>query len=972
LILKDLLFSPISVDKITVFGVRPPELGFVGHVGKYYRWFERERPVPPKDAELLHVAMVNFDVMKTGWVDGLNCRVRVRCMAIPEILEYLESEERREPAPRAVYRLFLKLRECMELKVEEVLQRGQVGVDLVIMQNMFLVVGDVTRLPIPVYSNIKPTQPHRFLIHVLLSMGDFSNELELWEQGSIREAFLKARLICEADLEGSVKKLVRKYIMEQLLFMPGGTQMFDRLCVAAHSVLSSVLLLGEVPVEEMPSVLYTSLRQETTEKVENAIKMRRETLARVCISAVGSVGAITNMPSAEELIACTKNNRYPHEITLIRAERQSAESFEEQMACYSSCREAIEKYIETIPTFTKCRAITGGPGCGKTFVMIVSAVQAMALGLCVMIICLLAKRADLLGGIHVHAFFCIPVHENASVQRLAELAVISLYKNPEKLAFIQRLDVLFFDELGQVAAELISCLDLIFRMVRKSDQFFGGVLVIGTIDPVQLRPIKGRPFLLSPFVLTCFAFSLLTHSVRAADDVFFQRIQDISRMLTHLYTPEILEEMKELLLTHCTFVDSWSDPRITDTMLRCFGRNAAIRKEAKRFMNEIVSSGRRVLYREADDFELSTLSHSDWMPASATVSKALTKEVKEPKRLPFYDMAVYEMTYNKANHFTQSQIAVLYEMPSRTVLDSFGDIKVMLAPVGCKSVPEGVAHPEDLLAHGWRLERVGLAPERSHSVRVGTKGKRHQYGLRHRVSSTVHAVMGSGLGHLVTKLSRTDPLYRLWEKEQIVVLLSRTERARDIIFVGDRQETVDAILQVIQIRSQYSEYMDHIVRVLSDVGDSRNRIREVPALNQSLHPFRPIDVVVPNDPSGYCYILLSMRDRRVTYIGETKRLVKRIEEHNSGYGSEGSSDYRLRPWALLAFVSGFDGNHRAMLAFEYQWKMARDFHHLTDPMQIADLGRRLIADWGERNSDGPNLRYIATGTIGVLSSDSEN
>jgi hypothetical protein len=174
-------------------------------------------------------------------------------------------------------------------------------------------------------------------------------------------------------------------------------------------------------------------------------------------------------------------------------------------------------------------------------------------------------------------------------------------------------------------------------------------------------------------------------------------------MLTHLYTPpKILEEMKELVLRHCTFVGSWSDPRITDTMLRCFGRNAAIRKEAKHFMNEIVSSGRRVLYCEADHFELSTLSHSDWQPASRTVSHTLTKEVKEAELLPFYDIAVYEMTYNKGNHFTQSQIAVLLDMPTSAVLESFGDIKVMLAPAGCKSVPEGIARPEDLQAHGWR------------------------------------------------------------------------------------------------------------------------------------------------------------------------------------------------------------------------------------------------------------------------------
>ena len=126
---------------------------------------------------------------------------------------------------------------------------------------MFFVLGDHTKLPIPVFSNIKPTQPHRFLIHVLLSMGEYNNELELWEQGTIKNAFVMGRLISHSHLEESVNNLVRRYVMEQLLFMPGGTQMFDRLCVAAHSVLTSTLLQDEMPIFEMPSVLYTSLRQ---------------------------------------------------------------------------------------------------------------------------------------------------------------------------------------------------------------------------------------------------------------------------------------------------------------------------------------------------------------------------------------------------------------------------------------------------------------------------------------------------------------------------------------------------------------------------------------------------------------------------------------------------------------------------------------------------------------------------------------
>jgi predicted GIY-YIG superfamily endonuclease len=351
--------------------------------------------------------------------------------------------------------------------------------------------------------------------------------------------------------------------------------------------------------------------------------------------------------------------------------------------------------------------------------------------------------------------------------------------------------------------------------------------------------------------------------------------------------------------------------------------------------------------------------------------RALTKEVREPKILPFYDMAVYEMTYNKANHFSHSQIAVLAEMPTNEALHSFADIKVMLAPVGCKSVPEGITCSDDLLAYGWRPERVGLVPERVHSVTVGKKGKRHQYGLRHRVSSSIHGVMGSDLDHVVTRLSRTDPFYRLWEKEQAVVILSRTESAREIIFVGSPTEIIDAILQVIQIRSHYSEYMNHIITVLNDEGRfSEDGMRQVPALNQNLHPFCPRNVIQPNDGTGCCYILVSLKDMRTTYIGQTKRLVQRLHEHNSRYGSQGTSDYRLRPWALLAYVTGFDENVRMRLAFEQQWKQRRDNLHMTSPMQIADLGRSLIGEWQEGNPDGPahELCYVATGTIGVLQS----
>ena len=55
-----------------------------------------------------------------------------------------------------------------------------------------------------------------------------------------------------------------------------------------------------------------------------------------------------------------------------------------------------------------------------------------------------------------------------------------------------------------------------------------------------------------------------------------------------------------------------------------------------------------------------------------------------------------------------------------------------------------------------------------------------------------------------------------------------------------------------------------------------------------------------------------------------------------------------------------------MLAFERQWKVRRDNFQISAPMQIADLGRSLIASWQETNPDAVDLRYIATGTIGII------
>jgi len=87
-------------------------------------------------------------------------------------------------------------------------------------------------LPIIVYKPAKPNQTNRFLIHVLLSLGTYSNELQLFNSSNLVDSFRQAQLLLSRDhnVQPSIEDvchITRRYILEQLLFIPGGTKTFD-------------------------------------------------------------------------------------------------------------------------------------------------------------------------------------------------------------------------------------------------------------------------------------------------------------------------------------------------------------------------------------------------------------------------------------------------------------------------------------------------------------------------------------------------------------------------------------------------------------------------------------------------------------------------------------------------------------------------------------------------------------------------
>ena len=89
LILKDLKMSTLTVDKVTQFSVRPPELMFIfDQLGNYFRWFKIV-PKIVKEGQMREI--IHDNIRLTSWVDGLQRLVKIRRKALPEVIRYINN-----------------------------------------------------------------------------------------------------------------------------------------------------------------------------------------------------------------------------------------------------------------------------------------------------------------------------------------------------------------------------------------------------------------------------------------------------------------------------------------------------------------------------------------------------------------------------------------------------------------------------------------------------------------------------------------------------------------------------------------------------------------------------------------------------------------------------------------------------------------------------------------------------------------
>ena len=981
LMLDDLKLSKVSIDKISQFSLRPPEFrSTIDMVGHYYRWFYITTKTKIKDTVM--ESKLSVTLSESVWIDGLQRQVQVRKKALPEIMLWCnqiemddaeanaENELRNSNGQAMMIALFRRIHDVLQADVENLNNDDLSFLNHIESNLLYKYQDEEEHLPIPVYSYIKPTMGVQFLHHMLLSMGRFATEIDLTMHASIRDCLRYAKLIGpdnddEASLQGYSNELFLNFLLNQMRYFPNSMRVIDYWIVTAGELFDSIIVRNVLSITDMPSVQLSSLLAD----MEISIVAYRQTIMADVVGAalLELDGAIEtcNIPSKEALLETGDTVEWDPVSSFSKNDRQSDDSFEEQKLAILTCVNAIDSHCNILNqnVYTKNVAIRGFPGGGKTWCMMFIAIYAISKKLNVITTAMMAKRALQLGGRHWHKFLCIPTGQNLTPHRRAELAIIQLLRDPKRLDFVRTVNVMLCDEMGQVSAEFLATFDIILRRIRNNNIFCGGVLIICTMDHTQIQPIDGRPFLTSIHIIPCFKMVELESSMRASGDQPYQRIQQIARYnySKFIRNPALIDEFITLCSNHFTFLDSWDHEAISPTTFRLYSRRVPAKEASKQFIDRVrrLITSNDLREKEAEDVAKGRYSHQEWSRANDVTSATLDQKLKEPTQILFFRGAMYECTYNEDGKFSQSQLAILFDLPSQDDLNNWRKIKVLVAPPGLKDfVFDHDASKESYLEQGFTDVKIGVAPQRTQSLANNLQAQRKQYGLKHRVAGTIHSAMGDTIPQMATSISKRDTNFRLWDKGQLIVIISRTREAKHTIFVGDKEDTLAALKDLLLRKTQWTDYMEQVLDLvtINTRTEERNQSR---TMDQQHFPFRNCDITLPQCNTGYVYMLISVRTRDFTYIGTTANLRTRLQQHNTGNGSSSTEPSHLRPYALLAYICGFGGRRNLRLLVEERWKRRRDqeiANGNNDSREWARCGQDVInelnhSDYGMESND---------------------
>lgn len=198
--------------------------------------------------------------------------------------------------------------------------------------------------------------------------------------------------------------------------------------------------------------------------------------------------------------------------------------------------------------------------------------------------------------------------------------------------------------------------------------------------------------------------------------------------------------------------------------------------------------------------------------------------------------------------------------------------------------------------------------------------------------------------------------------------MSRNKICADIIIAGKKEFAIKRLYDTLCIVTQFTRLTESIVGNLSLTAANRTHQPTAQVIDYADDwPYRVSDIILPKSNSGFVYCLVSCACPEKRYIGYTRNISTRLNDHNSGYGSFGTNINLFMPWAVAAYICGLgELSDTQLKSLEGKWQSRNEqslFQKRTDIEAVIENGRRVCQDYNEEVGNGhPSLKgnYVIT------------
>ena len=114
---------------------------------------------------------------------------------------------------------------------------------------------------------------------------------------------------------------------------------------------------------------------------------------------------------------------------------------------------------------------------------------------------------------------------------------------------------------------------------------------------------------------------------------------------------------------------------------------------------------------------------------------------------------------------------------------------------------------------------------------------------------------------MAIEISQSNTNFKMLGKGQIIVILSLTKKAKDTIFVGNKNDTLNALMILLTRKTQWTDYTEEVILIITVRSSQQSHSVQSTAsssrmLTQISFPFRIRDILLSQCNTGYVYMLI--------------------------------------------------------------------------------------------------------------------